>query len=234
MLKGGSLSVKEIKSFLEASYNPDAPKLLLGYTLDDKLSNLYGKVYYNNSIKKVVIAHRGTVENSDWANNAIYGANSSAYKLTPRYKSAQQMVNKALKKYKGFRFASAGHSKGGLLSHLLGTKAVNNFQLNPAYKDETLKNNEYIIRSSGDVVSALTVPKKMMNQLLYPSWTKEHMRTIPAKTNNAIIEHKVDILDRLDPNMRIGKGGAKAQTEQSLKGGGIKKKNVIWISYFES
>ena len=52
MLKGGSLSVKEIKSFLEASYNPDAPKLLLGYTLDDKLSNLYGKVYYNNSIKK--------------------------------------------------------------------------------------------------------------------------------------------------------------------------------------
>ena len=118
------------------------------------------------------------------------------------------MVNKALKKYKGFRFESTGHSQAGLLSHLLGTKAVNNIQLNPAYKDETLKNNEYIIRSSGDVVSALTVPKKMMNQLLYPSWTKSHMITIPAKTNDPIIEHKVDILDRLDPNMRIGKGGS--------------------------
>ena len=81
------------------------------------------------------------MENSDWANNSIYGANSSAYKLTPRYKSAQKMVNKALKKYTGFRFESTGHSQAGLLSHLLGTKAVNNIQLNPAYKDETLKNS---------------------------------------------------------------------------------------------
>ena len=29
-LKGGSLKVKEIKAFLEASYNPDAPKDLMG------------------------------------------------------------------------------------------------------------------------------------------------------------------------------------------------------------
>ena len=53
MLKGGSLYVNEIKSFLEASYNPVAPISLLGCTLDDKLSNLHGKVYYNNSIKKL-------------------------------------------------------------------------------------------------------------------------------------------------------------------------------------
>ena len=51
-LKGGSLKVKEIKAFLEASYNPDPPKDIMGYTLDDKLSNLYGKVYFNNNIKR--------------------------------------------------------------------------------------------------------------------------------------------------------------------------------------
>ena len=37
-LKGGSLKVKEIKSFLEASYEEDPPKEILGYELDEKLS----------------------------------------------------------------------------------------------------------------------------------------------------------------------------------------------------
>ena len=43
-LKGGSLKVKEIKAFLEASYEEDAPKEIMGYELDEKLSFLYGKV----------------------------------------------------------------------------------------------------------------------------------------------------------------------------------------------
>ena len=85
---------------------------------------------------------------------------------------------------------------------------MNVIQLNPAYKDEQLSNNEYITRSSGDLVSALTVPKKMISGLLYPSWTKAHIQVIPAKTNNPITEHKIYILDRLDPNMKIGKGGS--------------------------
>ena len=37
------------------------------------------------------------------------------------------------------------------------------------------------------------------------------MTTIKAKTNDPITEHKVDILDRLDPNMVIGKGAGKKQ-----------------------
>ena len=86
-LKGGSLTILEIKNFLESSYNPSPPKELLGYTLDDSLSSLYGKVYVNESLKKVVIAHRGTVVNSDWTNNAVYATSSSAYKLTPRFKN---------------------------------------------------------------------------------------------------------------------------------------------------
>ena len=118
------------------------------------------------------------------------------------------MTNRALKKYKGFQFESVGHSQGGLLSHLTNSdKIKNTYELNPAYKDEALKNNEFIIRSSGDVVSALLVPKKMMNQMLFQTWTKEHMITIEKQTNDPLTEHKVDILSRLDPNIKIGKGG---------------------------
>jgi hypothetical protein len=34
------------------------------------------------------------------------------------------------------------------------------------------------------------------------------MITIPAETNNPITEHKIDILNRLDQNKKIGRGGA--------------------------
>jgi len=205
-MKGGSLKVKELKAFLDASYQKDSPKEIMDYTLDEKLSGLYGKVYVNEGIKKVVLVHRGTVENIDWGPNAVYAVNSTAYKLTPRYKQAKKMVDAALKKYKGYTFESAGHSQGGLLTHLLGKNVKNSIGLNPAYKNESLANNETIIRSSGDVVSALSVPKKFANSLLYPGWTKKHMITIKAKTSNPIEEHKIDILDRLDPEMKIGKG----------------------------
>ena len=45
------------------------------------------------------------------------------------------------------------------------------------------------------------------------------MTTIKAKTNDPIIEHRVDILDLLDPNMVIGKGAGKKQ--RKLRGYGI-------------
>ena len=48
-LKGGSLKVKEIKAFLEASYMEKSPNEIMGYTLDEELSFLYGKVYVNEA-----------------------------------------------------------------------------------------------------------------------------------------------------------------------------------------
>jgi hypothetical protein len=217
-LTGGSLKVNELMLLLKASYEEHSDKNILTYELDEKLSNLYGKVYVDNINKKVVLAHRGTgSENmgSDWANNIIY-ASSSAYKLTPRFKIAKKMVDNAFLKYKNYQFESIGHSQGALLSRLLSDKALNSIELNPAYKAESMNDNEYIIRSSGDAVSALTVPKKFINSFLYPTFTKNHMITIPAKTKNPITEHKVDILERLDPNMKIGRGGCKYKKQ--LKG----------------
>jgi len=224
-LTGGSLKVNELMELLKASYLEQPPKTIYGFTLDEKLSNLYGKVYVDMNKKKIVVAFRGTKETSDWANNLIY-ASSNAYKQTSRYKTAKKMYDNALKKYKGFQVESIGHSQGSLLARLLSDKSINSIQVNPAYKAETLKDNEYIVRSSGDAVSALTVPKKMINSVLYPSWTKEHMLTIPSKTNNPITEHKIDILNRLDQNKKIGRGGAipktvlkkQIQLKQKIKG----------------
>ena len=138
-----------------------------------KLSNLYGKVYVDNNKKKVVIAFRGTGQENmgtDWLNNLVY-ASSNTYKLTPRFKTAQKLNNNALKKYSGYQFESIGHSQGSLLSRLLSDTSLNRIELNPAYKAEAMNDNEYIIRSSGDAVSALTVPKKWMNSISYPNWT---------------------------------------------------------------
>jgi len=208
LLTAGSLKVSELSAFLKASYEEQPATQIMVYTLDKKLLNSYGKIYFNNDIKKVIIAHRGTKETSDWANNAVLGVNTAAYKLTPRFKSAQKMVDSALVKYKGYQFEQIGHSQAGFITHLLADKAFNNISLNPAYKNISVNDNEYIIRSSADIVSNLSVPKKYLNSILYPTWTKSHMITIPAKSSNPITEHKVDILERLDPNMKIGRGGA--------------------------
>jgi len=47
-----------------------------------------------------------------------------------------------------------------------------------------------------------------MNYVLYPNWTKQHMIFLEDKTGNPITEHKPDILDRLDDNKKIGRGGS--------------------------
>ena len=60
-MKGGSLKVNEIKEFLQSSYDVDAPKNLLGYVLDEDLSNLYGKVYVNDDMKKVILDRKSVV-----------------------------------------------------------------------------------------------------------------------------------------------------------------------------
>ena len=209
-MKGGSLKPYEVKNFLQASYEKDAPLNIDGYVLDENLSNLYGKVYVNDESKKVILAFRGTgMENlgTDWLNNLFFLVSDPGYKLTPRYRTAVKMYQEAMKKYKGYKFELLGHSQSGIIvNNLCSNKVRNCISLNPAYKNATLKNNEFIIRSKGDVVSKLTEPKKLINSVFYPKWSKKHMITMDDKTGNPITEHKVDILERLNPNMVIGRG----------------------------
>jgi len=126
------------------------------------------------------------------------------------------MYNGAMKKYKGYKFELVGHSQSGVIvNNLCSDKVQNCISLNPAYKNASLKDNEYIIRSTGDIVSKLAAPKKYLNSVLYPNWTKQHMIFLEDKTGNPITEHKPDILDRLDDNKKIGRGAGFGRT---LKG----------------
>ena len=83
-----------------------------------------------------------------------------------------------------------GHSQSGIIvNNLCSNKVRNCISLNPAYKNATLKNNEFIIRSKSYVVSKLTEPKKLINSVLYPKLSKKYMISIDDKTGNPIIEH---------------------------------------------
>jgi hypothetical protein len=128
-MKGGSLTPQELNDFLQASYEKNAPKTIDNYILDDKLSNLYGKVYVNHDLKKAVLAFRGTgMENlgTDWINNLIFLVSDPGYKLTPSYQTAFKMYKGAIKKYKGFIFESIGHSQSGVIVNYLCSDKVNN------------------------------------------------------------------------------------------------------------
>ena len=59
-LTGGSLKINELMEILKASYLENPPKTIYNYTLDQSLSNLYGKVYVDMNKKKIVVAYRGT------------------------------------------------------------------------------------------------------------------------------------------------------------------------------
>ena len=46
------LKQQEIRNVLQATYEKNAPTNIDDYVLDEKLSNLYGKVYVNEDSKK--------------------------------------------------------------------------------------------------------------------------------------------------------------------------------------
>ena len=227
-IKGGSITANELKVFLKESYEDPPKQNIMGYELDYKLSSksifknqMTARVYVNEGSKKVIISHRGTgmeMGGADWLNNGIAISSIKAYKLTSRFKRSKKVQDLAIKKYSAFEINAVGHSQSGLIVHLLnGPEIKNSIGLNPAFLEQSIDTNEYIIRSSGDAVSALSIPNKMMNETLYPGWTKRHLITIDDKTGNPITEHSPDILNRLDPNLKIGKGIKKGECKNKHK-----------------
>ena len=68
-IEGGGLKVAQITDFLNASYAENPPNQLGEYQLDLDLTNLFVKVYFSISNKKVIVIHRGTKEASNSLNN---------------------------------------------------------------------------------------------------------------------------------------------------------------------
>jgi hypothetical protein len=198
--EGGKLSVSQFKNLLNASYDDKADNIN-GYVKDSSISTNTSKVYYNPETRHTVVAHRGTAGISDWANNAVYGLlGEKYYKKTPRYKEAKSVQENAVKKYGKDSITTIGHSQGSIQSQLLGNQGREIINLNKATRPSiapTRKNkNQYDIRASSDIVSALNpFEKKNGNEL-----------TIRSKLFDPLNAHKINVLDKLDGDMIIGNG----------------------------
>jgi len=198
-MKGGSLSADEIKKFVEASYEDNKGKTerIGNYILDKELSTSKAKVYHDPVNNKTVVANRGTKGTfSDWRNNYEYLRGN--YDETDRMQQAIEVQRKAIAKYGKVDY-NVGHSQSGIITRKLNEMGLTGqvINLNPASMFEKQKENEYVIRSKTDPVSIL--------HALNP-FARKSNTTTTSGTANLLKEHSTDVLSRLDPNQRIGKG----------------------------
>jgi hypothetical protein len=197
IVQGTGLRPTTLQALLEATYNGNEVE---GFTIDKSISTNESKVFVSNSSGHVVVAHIGTYSISDWGNNAMYAVGGDfAYKLTPRYKRAEQVQKLAEKKYGAENITTIGHSQSGLIAQLLGKNVYETITLNKATRPQDLfrfnqSKNQFDIRSEADVVSLWRNPLQKRNET-----------TIKKKSNNVVLEHSPNVLNRLDKNKIIGK-----------------------------
>jgi len=158
-LKGGKLSQKELKDFVDASYKKKGDtKNINGYILDEELSTKRNKVYHNpitNETKHVIAGTEGTF--GDWSNNLHLL--TGTHHTTKRYKDSEDIQKKANAKY-GKNVNLVSHSQSGQIAKELAKRNLagqENTSLNPAiFGDST---GVDVVKSNADLVSALTRTK---------------------------------------------------------------------------
>jgi len=173
MRQGGSLTGRQTKKFVEASYSKKKKAQTVGnYVLDKSLSSKKNKVYVDPK-GDVVIANAGTSSASDWANNARIGTD---YKKTKRYKDIEKTQRKAIAKYGIENITNVAHSQSGHAVNLLAKKGLTKeaIAVNPALLGTKANRNVDVVRSSGDVVSA---------------FAKGKQKTVKATSFNPLTEH---------------------------------------------
>ena len=190
-LSGGKLPVYLIKSFLNATYDPNPPSEINAFKIDKDISNESTRVYWDG--KQCVIAIRGTNPTmNDWSNNLSYAMGT--YKSTPRFKEAQDAYDKAVQKYGENNISVLGHSQGGGSASFF-PKSHEIITLNRAYKGESVPQNEWDIHATRDPVSTLLNFRK-----------PPHDIPIKSVSWNPLTNHSINILDLLPKDQMIGQG----------------------------
>jgi len=158
---------KLIRPILDASYQPKkiAAKTLAksGYTLDKKLSTNESKVFVD-PMGNPNIAFRGSKTAKDWLiSDTLLGLGKS--NLDPRFNQAQSLVKQVEKKY-GKPADVFGHSLGGALAEKSGASGkiyTYNKGVGLADIGKTIPKNQTDIRTTADIVSALSLTQKYGN-----------------------------------------------------------------------
>ena len=190
-MKGGKVTSQDLKQFIQESYKEDPAKKIGDYQLSTR--NKGGVVYHNPITGDTKVVHTGTRNLSDWGNNLAYI--TGLYKTTNRYKQGQKLQQRAESKYGTENTDTIGHSQSGILARELGKNTRNIISLNPAYMGERQNPNETVIRSSGDLVSAVYAPIDYVKSLF---GKKSQTHTIAAESMSPLKEHSTEILDRVD------------------------------------
>ena len=225
-MKGGKTSSKQLKAFIDASYDKSRPEEIDGFKLDKELSKATGAVYHNPITKETKLIHRGTSGAKDWANNAMYAV--GLYEHTNRYKKGKKLQERAEAKYGNEQTDTLSHSQGSILANKLGKNTKNIINLNPAYKGEATGKNVTNIRSSNDVVSALLKPANAIRNI-FGKKSKGKTVTIKADSINPLKEHSTDILDRTDEMYGMGR----RQKVEHLKAQGIRVRKAMGRDEYE-
>lgn len=146
---------------IEASYLPtnEAKDKLLkqGYKMDDELSNIEEKVYYNESTGDLLIGYRGSVNLvNDWLDTNI-SLLKGDLKNSDRFKRSKDVYEKAKTKYNKEKVTLVGDSMGGSLASAVGSDNDNILTHNKGVSIGNLgnKKNEKAYREKGDLVSIL-------------------------------------------------------------------------------
>jgi len=207
-LNGGKIAIKHLKSLLEETYNNkgnNSDTIDNTYKLDNELTTDKTKVYTANmddndiNNDEVVIANRGTSDFNDVLTDMkmIFGYRDN------RFKEGQDILNKVKNKYRNASIDTIGHSLGASVAENIGSdnNVKNIITLNKpttpydVFKQSKNKDKQYDIKTSKDIVSLLSPFQKNSNDII-----------IPSETNNLYTEHKINVLDRLNQDLIIGKG----------------------------
>ena len=195
-MDGGQIRSDKLQILTQSSYKKNKDiKDLQNHILDRSLSTKEVKVWYNPNKNEVYVSNRGTNNTAkDWLNNLSYVVGN--YSNTQRYKNARDIQMKVKAKYPNSKISNLGHSQGATITKQLNKDGLTDevINTNPAtlYNDRKNKDNEHVVKSKGDLVSIFHKNDKNTIE-------------IDKKTNNPILEHKTDIIDRI-PKQMVGSG----------------------------
>jgi hypothetical protein len=207
-LSGGKISISHLQGLLNKSYDSKHPKDYLDYEVDKELSGQRVQVYKKKGTNEAYVVHRGTASAQDVYTDLKYALGYDL-KDTNRYKHSQDIQRKAEAKYGANNISTLGHSLGSKLANEVGQNSKEVINLNPAYNipDALKKTSDKTtnIRTQYDPVS-----------FLLPLFKRKEKNTItlPSTTVNPLAEHTVNVLDRADPNLEVGKGFSKMKLKE--------------------
>ena len=159
-----------------------------GYTMDNDLSNINTRVYYNPELDKSILTIRGTKNLlNDIPTYFSVFLGTTDLQNTKRFKDTEKIYNKAKEKYKNLTIV--GHSLGGSLANALPTDKndrVFTYNKGVGLINHNTKGNETALRTQTDIISFLSKNDK-------------HTTNFGGFNYNLLQSHNLDQLNKIKP-----------------------------------